>query len=104
VTALDPFPNIANYPDREWIDEALNKYQRLVKVPADKLAKEAGTVRARNMVMVGAASRFLPIAEGTLEAAVTRAFAPKGERIMSTNLTAFRLGRDAALSTASVGE
>lgn len=100
VTATDPFPNIADYPKREWLEQALSVYRNLARIEADALAREAGTLRARNVVMVGAASRFLPLSTERLSAAVEHAFAAKGRRIVEINLRALRLGRDASVAIA----
>jgi indolepyruvate ferredoxin oxidoreductase beta subunit len=56
---------------------------------------EAGSPRAANMVMVGAATAFLPFAPDTVAACVAEGFAPKGERVVEINLRAFVAGMDA---------
>jgi Pyruvate/2-oxoacid:ferredoxin oxidoreductase gamma subunit len=48
------------------------------------------------MVMVGAASHRLPLDVTTLEHYIETAFAAKGEKVVRTNLRAFRAGREAA--------
>jgi indolepyruvate ferredoxin oxidoreductase beta subunit len=60
---------------------------------AATLAKEAGNTRAVNMVMVGAASTFLPLPQDSLESAITALFSRKGDKIMAMNIEAFRSGR-----------
>jgi indolepyruvate ferredoxin oxidoreductase beta subunit len=60
---------------------------------ADKKAVEAGSPLTQNMVMVGAASLFLPLKPGSLEEAIRRSVPPK---TIDMNLRAFRLGREAA--------
>jgi Pyruvate/2-oxoacid:ferredoxin oxidoreductase gamma subunit len=49
------------------------------------------------MVMVGAASRDVPVPAATLERFIEKTFAPKGAQVAATNLAAFRAGREAAL-------
>jgi Pyruvate/2-oxoacid:ferredoxin oxidoreductase gamma subunit len=49
------------------------------------------------MVMVGAASPFLPIGSGKLEDAIEALFAGKDEKVIEANRKAFCLGREAAL-------
>jgi indolepyruvate ferredoxin oxidoreductase beta subunit len=63
---------------------------RLHLVDALAAALSLREVRAVNLVMVGAASRFLPLPEGAYEEAV-RSSLP--ERIVEVNLRAFRAGR-----------
>ena len=60
---------------------------------ADKIAVEAGSPLTQNMVMVGAASLFLPLKPGSLEEAIRRSVPQK---TIDMNLRAFRLGREAA--------
>ncbi|NLJ00188.1 MAG: indolepyruvate oxidoreductase, partial [Bacteroidales bacterium] len=60
------------------------------------LAKEAGSARAFNVVMLGAASSYIGIAEEKLEKAIARFFKRKGEEIIGMNMNAFRLGREHA--------
>lgn len=96
VTATDPVINIADYPP---IDEVLAQVRRLpraILVDAEKLARQAGSARATNMVMVGAASHLLPVAFTTLEHFVQTMFASKGAKIVETNLKALQAGREAA--------
>lgn len=93
VTATDPFDNISNYPD---VDELKNKIRSMPKVrlvDAETLAQEAGNRRSVNMVMVGAASPYLPLPPESLEKAITDIFQRKGDPIVALNLIAFRSGR-----------
>ena len=63
-------------------------------VNATALAEEAGTVKAVNVVMLGAASAALPFAPETWEAVIRKVVPPK---TIDVNLKAFALG--AALGT-----
>jgi indolepyruvate ferredoxin oxidoreductase beta subunit len=63
---------------------------RLYLVDALAAALALREVRAVNMVMVGAASRFLPLPAGAYEEAVKMSLP---ERIVEVNLRAFRAGR-----------
>ena len=56
----------------------------------------AGSIRATNMVMVGASSRLLPIKPEMIEQFIKKTFVEKGERVVESNLKAFRAGREAA--------
>ena len=96
ITSVDPFTNLPNYPDVEEVLEQVRSLPRAVTVDAERLARQAGSVRAKNVVMIGAASQHLPIAAETLETCIREAFARKGERNVEINIDAFQLGRDAA--------
>ena len=63
---------------------------RLYLVDALATALSLREVRAVNMVMVGAGSRFLPLPEAAYEAALAKVFP---ERVVEVNVKAFRAGR-----------
>jgi indolepyruvate ferredoxin oxidoreductase beta subunit len=97
VTAAEPFVNIGNYPDIEGIKAAIAEFPKSRIVEATALAKQAGLPKAVNMVMVGAASPFLPISSAKLEAAISAMFAGKDASVAEANRKAFVLGREAIL-------
>jgi indolepyruvate ferredoxin oxidoreductase beta subunit len=96
VTAAEPLVNIPDYPGTEALLKAVEAFPLSRVVEAGALAKEAGLARSVNMVMVGAASPFLPLRPETLEAAISGLFAAKDPAIAGANVRAFRLGREAA--------
>ncbi len=95
VTAAEPFENIPDYPPLDDIHAAVRSIPNAVLVDAGRLAREAGSHRAANVVMVGAASTRLPLGIQTLEACISEGFAPKGERVVAANLAALHSGRAA---------
>lgn len=98
ITSVNPVKNITDYPP---LDEVLGRVRRLphaVLVDGEKLAKAAGSHRATNMVLVGAASEVLPLEASALERCIADRFAAKGAKTVDTNLAAFRAGREAARS------
>jgi len=66
-----------------------------LRIDALKLAKEAGHIRAVNVVMLGAMSRFLDFSDEEWKAAI-EARVPK--KTIEINLKAFELGRAAVAS------
>jgi indolepyruvate ferredoxin oxidoreductase beta subunit len=92
VTDVTPLVNIDNYPDHEALLNVLFSAPHLVAVDATRLAHAAGTVKAQNTVVLGAAAPLLPIPLATVEAQLQALFEPKGERIVHANLRAFRKG------------
>lgn len=98
VTAADPYVNVPDYPPIERVLAAVRSVPGSVVVEAAALAREAGSGRVANVVMVGAASVFLPLQPEVIEACLRDGFAAKGERVVEANLRAFALGR------AAVGE
>ena len=96
VTNTTPFNNIPNYPDIEKVMPEINKLEHHVALDADTLAKEAGSARSANMVILGAASPFLGLAYGKFEDAIRFIFRTKGEAVIEKNLAALKLGREFA--------
>lgn len=95
VSALAPLRNIANYPDISAVLDELRALPRRLLLDADTLAREAGNLRAANMVLVGAASALMPLPHERLEAEIGALFSRKGPAVVEANLAAFRKGRDA---------
>ncbi|OFZ69544.1 MAG: indolepyruvate oxidoreductase [Bdellovibrionales bacterium RIFOXYD1_FULL_44_7] len=96
VSAVTPVVNFPSYPSLEEVLSKIRSFSNSLLIDADKIAKSIGAARAANMVMVGAASKFLPLTAENLEAAIKRIFASKGERVVENNIEAFRLGQKAA--------
>lgn len=95
VTSKNPVENIPNYPDVDEMYSQIRKLPLYRMVDSNALAREAGSMLATNMVMVGAASSSLPLEEDILEDAIKEVFASKGENVVDVNLKAFRMGREA---------
>ena len=79
----------------EYPDDCLHRLQRHeggsgVVGQAFAIARELGEPRAANVVMLGALSGFLPIAEEAYREALGNTIKPK---VLDTNLRAFDLGR-----------
>jgi len=96
IASSTPFVNIPNYPELDEVLSKIKTVERSVLVNSEALAKEAGFARAQNMVMLGAASPYLILAEETLKEYIRILFEPRGEKVVDVNLKAFQLGRDAA--------
>lgn len=93
VTAADPYENVPDYPPMEAVLAAVRAVPGAVLVEAGELARRAGSGRTANVVMVGAASRFLPIPAEVIEGCIVEGFSAKGERVVEANRRAFALGR-----------
>ena len=93
ITATKPVINIGNYPDEnKIIDEIKNSGINYHLLDIESLAQKAGNLRTRNVVMVGAAYKYLGIPQDLLEKSIRQLFAAKGDEIVSQNLKAFKLG------------
>ena len=98
ITNDQPFINIPNYPDKEQIFAELNKLPHKVVINADEMAKELGSARSANMVILGAASPHIDITFEDIENAVSEVFARKGDEIVNVNLACLRAGRKFAIN------
>jgi indolepyruvate ferredoxin oxidoreductase, beta subunit len=96
VSSSNPVVNIPDYPPIEDVLGHLKGLPRAVVIDAESLARQAGSARATNMVMVGAASPLLPVPFATIEQFVQSTFATKGAKVVETNLKALHAGRSAA--------
>lgn len=96
VTNSKPFINIPNYPEMKDVEAELDKLPNKVVFDVEEIAKEAGSVRAANIVLLGASAPFLGIEYDKIEASVRRIFARKGEEIVAMNLKALKAGYEVA--------
>lgn len=99
ITSSTPFRNIPDYPDLDKVLDAVRKAPRSVIVDSERLAKEAGTVKAQNIVLLGAASSFLILKEKSLLGTIETLFRGRGPTVLEANLKAFELGKKAALGS-----
>jgi indolepyruvate ferredoxin oxidoreductase beta subunit len=95
ITNSVPFINIPDYPPLEEILREIRKVKNHKIIDADAIAKEAGSSRSGNIVILGAASSFIGLPFASLEKSVRKLFARKGDEVVETNLQALRAGRDA---------
>ncbi|MCX6306202.1 MAG: indolepyruvate oxidoreductase subunit beta [Bacteroidetes bacterium] len=96
ITNTRPFNNIPNYPDIDKVIEEIAKVPHHIALDAEATAKEAGSTKATNIVILGAASPFLGMAYEKLEDAIRFIFRKKGDKIIDMNLIALKAGRDFA--------
>ena len=96
ITNTKPFNNIPNYPDLEKIMTEIGKVPHHIALDADAIAKEAGSSKAANIVILGAASPFLGMAYEKIEDAIRFTFRKKGDKVIELNLNALKAGRDFA--------
>ncbi|MDN7025749.1 indolepyruvate ferredoxin oxidoreductase subunit beta [Methanoculleus sp. FWC-SCC1] len=92
VTPTSVYMQKQTVPDEAEILAALGDLD-LTCIDAAVIASEAGSPLSQNIVMLGGASRFMPLAAETLLAAVRACVPPK---TVAINERAFSLGRDAA--------
>jgi indolepyruvate ferredoxin oxidoreductase, beta subunit len=93
VTAAESFVNIPDYPDLGLVIAAIRGFPRSRVVAAAELARKAGSARAVNMVIVGAASPFIPVGPARMEKSIAGLFGAKDASVVEVNLKAFSFGR-----------
>ncbi len=94
VTNSVPFINIPGYPETDALVTEIRKVKNSKILDADAIAKNLGSSKSGNMVILGAASSFISLPFESLENAVRKLFGRKGEEIVELNLKALRAGRD----------
>ncbi len=96
ITNTTPFVNITDYPDIDDVLKEIESHKNHVAIDAEKIAKDLGSKKSANMVILGAASPFIGIPEEKLKNAIKRLFGSKGEKVIELNLNAFDEGRKIA--------
>ncbi|MFA6199371.1 MAG: indolepyruvate oxidoreductase subunit beta [Bacteroidales bacterium] len=96
ITNENPFINIPNYPEKETVLAEVRKVKNSIVFDADKIAKDLGNPKGTNMVVLGAASKYLKIDIEKLESAIKDTFGKKGDAVVEANISALRAGRAVA--------
>ena len=94
ITNTKTFENIPNYPAKDALLKEIDSHPRNVALDAEEIAKELGSNRMMNMVMLGAASPFLELDYAKLKAGISFIFGRKGEKVVESNLSAMSAGKE----------
>lgn len=94
ITNTKPYINIRNYPDLDKVLAEVEAIKNHIAIDAETIARNLGTSKAANMVMLGASSPFLGISYSAMEDAIRFIFKRKGEEIINMNLEALKAGRE----------
>ena len=94
VTSNKPFVNIPNYPEEQALFAELNALpNEVVMLDIEAVAKDAGSARSANVVLLGMAAKYINIVSPeALRNAVATIFARKGEKVVEANRKAFDTG------------
>ncbi|MEE4116843.1 MAG: indolepyruvate oxidoreductase subunit beta [Marinilabiliaceae bacterium] len=92
VTSSNPYNNISDYPDPEDIYSEIRKIRNHLIIDAEAIARDIGSARAANIVMLGAASPYINVPYSSLENAIRKLFGRKGEEVIDLNLRALKAG------------
>ena len=96
VTNETPFVNIPNYPAQEDVLAEIGKLPHKVVLNVDKVAKEVGSARVANIVLLGATIPFLGIDYQKIQDSIREIFQRKGEAIVDMNFQALEAGKEIA--------
>ena len=96
VTNSQPFINIPNYPDMDKIIDEIEKLPHKVILNVETIAKELGSIRVANIVILGAATPFLSIEYNKIADGIRSIFARKSDEIIELNLKALQVGFEIA--------
>jgi indolepyruvate ferredoxin oxidoreductase, beta subunit len=92
ITNSTVFNNIPNYPSKESIITEIQKVKNHIIIDADAIAKDIGSARSANMVILGAALPFLEMDYQHFESAIHQLFGRKGEDVVKLNIDAMKAG------------
>jgi len=98
ITNTKPFINISIYPEMDKLMTEIELIDNHIALDADEIAKNLGSSKSANMVILGAASPFLEIDYIELQDAIRRIFSRKGDDVVMLNLAALQAGRDFAVA------
>ena len=96
ITNTTPFINIPDYPSTEEIMAEIEKQPNHISLDAEAIAKEIGSVKCANVVILGAATQFLGLSYAQIEDAIRSMFGRKGEEMVNMNLAALKAGNEQA--------
>ncbi|NLJ82255.1 MAG: indolepyruvate oxidoreductase subunit beta [Bacteroidales bacterium] len=96
ITNTNPFINIPNYPDMQALMDRIDKLPHKIAADADKIAKDLGSARSSNMVILGAATPFLQLEMKDIEKTIHDTFISKGQNIVDVNIKCLHAGRELA--------
>ncbi len=94
VTSTKTFENIEDYPAEEKLFEEIRLIENHVLIDAFSIARELGSQKISNMVMLGAASDYLELSTECLEGAMNTLFGRKGEEVVALNIKALKAGKE----------
>jgi indolepyruvate ferredoxin oxidoreductase beta subunit len=99
ITSSKSFRNIDDYPDEADLFAEIKKVDNHLLIDASEIARELGSLKVSNMVMLGSALPRLELSVTSLHHALALLFKRKGEEIIKLNMAALEAGKNAAETT-----
>ena len=95
ITNDNPFVNIPNYPEREAVDQEFAKLPHKIVIAADHIAKELGSARSANMVVLGAYLKAKPVVHmESIRKGLEKSLPERHHKLIPMNLEAMKAGGD----------
>jgi len=94
VTSSRTFENIDDYPAEDALFQEIRKLENHVIIDAASIARDLGSQKVSNIVMLGAASDYLGLTRESLEGALNTLFGKKGEEVVALNIQALKAGKN----------
>ena len=93
ITDSSTFENIVNYPDKYELFKQIKTNPNHIIINAKNKALEMGNSKMANLILLGAASTFLPITEESFLQSIQFYFKGKSSRMIDLNIRAFKEGK-----------
>jgi len=93
ITNAVPFLNIPDYPSLEQIEKEVKKMENSLWLDAEQVARDCGSPRSSNIVMLGAASGQIGLNLSSLQKGIVAVFGKKDQDVVEVNLRALEAGR-----------
>jgi indolepyruvate ferredoxin oxidoreductase beta subunit len=93
ITNSVPFVNISDYPPVEKIEAEVRRINNHRWIDAEKVARDCGSPKSSNIVMLGAAANQVGLDFQSLQKGIEMAFGHKGQEVVDGNLKALDAGK-----------
>lgn len=94
IVSNEPIVNMNGYPDDKKLFNELSAISGVEIIDTKEHSKTLNNKKSGNMVILGRASKFLPIEQRFWHQAIRERFQSKGEDVIQKNLEAFEFGRE----------
>ncbi len=98
ITNTTPYKNIPDYPEDEELNARIENLNNKIAINADQIAKDIGSSKSSNIVILGAAVPFLGLSLEDIEGGIKSLFSRKGDSIVEMNIKALNAGYEKAKS------
>ena len=96
ITDSSTFENILDYPDKHELFKQIKTHCNHIIINAKQEAIKIGNSKVANMILLGAASSYIPIKEESYLQAIRLFFKGKSQKLVDSNIKAFNTGKEMA--------